>query len=189
MSVESSRIVDVLPDMVWTARADGSIDFVNQRWCEFTNLGVGESLGQGWQAAIHAEDLPELLEQWRWIVASGNPGEMEARLRRFDGEYRRFLFRARPLTNDSGELEKWCGINTDIEDRRQAEEALRAPWWLQSSARENHFRAVDDNITGLAALVTPAGRFELGNRQILDFFGATSEELMHRVITDMRSPR
>ena len=188
MSVESSRVVDTLPDMVWTARADGSIDFVNQRWCEFTNLGIGESLGQGWQAAIHAEDLPELLERWRLIVTSGNPGEMEARLRRFDGEYRRFLFRARPLTNDSGELEKWCGINTDIEDRRQAEEALGAPWWLQSSARENHFRAVGDYITGLAALVTSAGRFELGNRQILDFFGATSEELKHRVITDSVHP-
>jgi PAS domain S-box-containing protein len=188
MSVEASRVVDALPNMVWTALPDGSIDFVNQRWCEFTNLGVGESYGQGWQAAIHPGDLPEVLEHWRWIVASGKPGEMEARLRRFDGEYRRFLFRACPLTNDSGQLVKWCGINTDIEDRRQAEEALRTPWWLRSSAREHHFRAVGDNIAGLVALVTPAGQFELGNRQILEFFGATPEELKRRVITDIVHP-
>jgi PAS domain S-box-containing protein len=188
MNVDASRVVDGLPEMVWTALPDGSIDSVNQRWCEFTNLGFGESCGQGWQAAIHAGDLPELLEHWRLIVASGKPGEMEARLRRFDGEYRRFLFRARPLTNDSGQLVKWCGINIDIEDRRQAEEALGAPWWLRSSAREHHFRAVGDNIAGLAALVTPAGGFELGNRQNLEFFGATPEELKHRVITDNVHP-
>ncbi len=188
MSVEACRVFDSLPDMVWTALADGSIDFVNQRWCEFTRLGVDESVGQGWQAAIHPRDLPELLQRWRSIVASGKPGEMEVRLRRFDGEYRRFLFRARPLINDSGQLVKWCGINTDIEDRRQAEEALRAPWWLRSSAREHHFRAVADNIAGLAALVTPAGQYELGNRQNLEFFGASPEELKARVITENVHP-
>src|SRR5271167_4764568 len=188
MSVEACRVVDSLPDMVWTALADGSIDFVNQRWCEFTHLGVGKSVGQGWQAAIHPADLPEVIERWRLIVASGKPGEMEARLRRFDGEYRRFLFRARPLTNDSGELVQWCGTNTDIEDRRQAEEALSAPWWLRASASEHHFRAVGDNIAGLAVLVTPTGRFELGNRQILEFFRATPEELKRREITDLVHP-
>ena len=76
---------------------------------------------------------------------------------------------------------KWCGMNTDIEDRRQAEEACA--WWLRS-AREHHFRSVVDNIPGLAALVTPAGEFELGNRQVLEYFGATPEELKGRAITD-----
>jgi PAS domain S-box-containing protein len=188
VDVEASRVVDALPGMVWTALPDGSIDFVNQRWCEFTNLGVGESCGRGWQATIHPADLPELLEHWRLIVASGKPGEMEARLRRFDGEYRRFLFHARPLINDSGQLVKWCGISTDIEDRRRAEEAMRAPWWLLSSARDHHFRAIGDKIAAHAALVTPAGRFELGSRQILEFFGATPEELKRRVITDIVHP-
>ena len=188
MSVEASRVVDALPDMVWTALADGNIDFVNQRWCEFTGLGVGESLGQGWQAAIHAGDLPELLEHWRSIVTSGEPGGMEARLRRFDGEYRWFLLRACPLIDDSGQLVKWCGMNTDVEDRRQAGEVLRTPWWLNSSVREHYFGSVGDNIADLAALVTPAGQFELGNRQILEFFGVTPEELKRWAITDILHP-
>jgi len=124
MNPEASRIINALPGMVWTALPDGSVDFVNQRWCEFTNLGTGESHGRGWQRAVHAEDLPEFVERWRSIVASGEPGEMTARLRRFDGEYRWFAFRACPLTDDAGRVVKWCGSNSDIEGYRQAEALL-----------------------------------------------------------------
>ena len=85
MENELGRVVDVLPGLVWTARLDGHIDFLNQRWCEYTGLGVEEAYGEGWQTAIHPEDLPELLERWRSIRASGEPGEMEARPQRFDG--------------------------------------------------------------------------------------------------------
>jgi PAS domain S-box-containing protein len=126
MENELSRIVDALPGLVWTARPDGHIDLLNQRWCEYTGLRVDEASGLGWQTAIHFDDLPGLLERWRSMLASNKPGEMEARLRRFDGAYRWFLFRASPLTDASGQIVKWCGVNTDIEDRRQAEEALRA---------------------------------------------------------------
>ena len=107
MENELSRVVDALPGLVWTARLDGKIDFLNQRWREYTGLSVEEILGadeeygRGWQAAIHPEDLPGLLERWRSILASREPGEMEARLRRFDGEYRWFLFRACPLADPS----------------------------------------------------------------------------------------
>jgi PAS domain S-box-containing protein len=188
MDIELSRVVDALPGLVWTALPDGHIDFVNQRWCEYTNLGLDESCGWGWQKVIHPADLPGLLERWRSVVTSGEPGEMEARLRRSDGEYRWFLLRACPLADASGQPAKWCGINTDIEDRRQAEAALRAPWWTRPAAREEHFRSVNDNIAGLAALVTPAGQFELVNRQTLAFFGATLDELKHWVITDNVHP-
>ena len=90
MENELNQIVDALPGLVWTALPDGRIDFLNQRWCEYTGLGVDEACGAGWQTAIHPEDLPRLLERWRSILASGEPCEMEARLRRFDGEYRWF---------------------------------------------------------------------------------------------------
>ncbi len=188
MNVEASRVVDALPGLVWTALPDGQIDFVNQRWCEFTNLGVGESYGRGWQTAVHPEDLPDLLERWRSIVASAEPGEMEARLQRFDGQYRRFLFRARPLADETGQLVKWCGVNTEIEDPRQAEEAVCAPWWLQSFASEHHFRSIGDHIAGLVALLTPAGRFELVNNQTLGFFGVPLEELKRWAIADIVHP-
>jgi PAS domain S-box-containing protein len=188
MDIELSHIVDALPGLVWTALPDGNLDFVNQRWREYTNLGFDESCGRGWQTVIHPADLPELLERWRLILTSGKPGEMEARLRRSDGEYRWFLFRACPLPDASGQLVKWCGMNTDIEDRRQAEAAMRAPWWTQSLGREDHFRTVADNIAALAALVTPAGQFELVNRQTLAFFGVTLDRLKHWTIADTIHP-
>ena len=97
MENELGSVVDTLPGLVWTALPDGSVDFLNRYWCEYTGLGVDEAHGSGWQTAIHPEDLPELLERWRSILASGEPGRMEARLRRFDGEYRWFDFHIRPL--------------------------------------------------------------------------------------------
>lgn len=124
MKPEANRIVDALPGIVWTALPDGSLDFVNQRWCEFTNLDAGESLGEGWLRAIYPEDLPRFLESWRSIVASGVPGEMRARLRRFDGEYRWFVFKVRPLADEAGHFVKWCGLNSDDEGRGQAEALL-----------------------------------------------------------------
>ncbi len=184
MEIELRRIVDALPGLVWTARLDGHIDFLNQRWCEYTGLTVEEAYGRGWQTAIHPDDLPELLERWRSILASGEPREMEARLRRFDGEYRWFLFRTNPLIDASGQVVKWCGMNTDIEDRRRSEETQRAHWWLSSSAREHHFRSVGDDIPGLATLMTPAGEVEIANRQVLEYFGATLKELKGWAIAD-----
>ena len=148
METELRRVVDALPGLVWTARPDGHIDFLNQRWCEYTGLSVEEADGRGWQTAIHPEDLPELLECWRSILASGEPGEMEARLRRFDGEYRWFLFRACPSAEASGQVVKWCGINIDIGHRRRAEEALRAS--------ERRFRLIVDGLPALVTLRTPA---------------------------------
>jgi PAS domain S-box-containing protein len=188
MENELRRVVDALPGLIWTALPDGRIDFVNQRWCEYSHLGVDEAHGGGWQTAIHPVDLPGLLERWRSILVSGEPGEMEARLRRFDGDYRWFLFRASPIADASGHLVKWCGTGTDIEDRKRAEEILNAPWWLQASAREHHFRSVADNIEALAALVTPAGQVELVNRQALEYFGVTLEELKCRAIADIVHP-
>jgi PAS domain S-box-containing protein len=188
MDIELSRVIDALPDPVWTALPDGQIDFVNQRWCEYTNLGLDESSRRGWQAVVHPEDLPELVERWRSILASGEAGEMETRLRRSDGEYRWFLLRICPIADASGQLVKWCGTNTDIGDWRRAKADLRVPWWMRSPAREDHFRAVADNIAALAALVTPAGQFELVNEQTLAFFGATLDELKHRAIANTVHP-
>ena len=78
---------------------DGQVDFLNQRWCEYTGLNSAEACGERWQTAIHPDDLAGLLDRWRSILASNASGEMEARLRRSDGEYRWFLFRTRPLAD------------------------------------------------------------------------------------------
>jgi len=121
MELELSQLIDALPGLVWTALPDGRADFINQRWCEYTGLSPEQAVGFGWHSAIHAEDLALLLERWRSFLESGRPGEVQALLRRYDGEYRRFLFSAAPLADKSGQVLKWCGINTDIEERLKAE--------------------------------------------------------------------
>ena len=119
-------IVDTIPALAWSTLPDGSAEFLNQRWLDYTGLSAQEAQGWGWTVAIHPEDSTKLVETWRAILASGTPGELEARMRRFDGEYRWFLFRAVPLRDDLGNIVKWYGTNTDIEDRKQAEEIRTA---------------------------------------------------------------
>src|SRR5918997_1039939 len=121
MENELSRIMDALPGFVWSALPDGNVDFLNQRWREYTGLSLEEACGWGWQVAVHPEDLPELLERCQSILASEQPGEAEARLRRHDGEYRWFLFRAHPLRDELGNIVKWYGTNTDIDGWKRAE--------------------------------------------------------------------
>ena len=116
-------VIDTLPALVWSKLPDGSADFLNQRFREYTGLSVEEGLGWGWMDAFHPEDRRE--EEWRAAFAAGEPFEKEARLRRADGAYRCFLLRAAPLRDERGNVVKWYGTTTDIEDRRRAEEALQ----------------------------------------------------------------
>jgi PAS domain S-box-containing protein len=123
MENEFLQVVDALPGLVWTALPNGKVDFLSRRWCEYTGISA-ESILECWQDAIHPGDLPELLERWGANLSSGEPQEMDARLRRFDGEYRWFLIRTRPIVDASGQVVKWCGLNTEIEDRRRMEALL-----------------------------------------------------------------
>jgi signal transduction histidine kinase len=83
-----------------------------------------EGCGWGWQSALHPDDLPGLMETWKGLLESGQPGEDEARVRRRDGEYRWFLFQARPLRDGTGKIVLWCGTNLDIDDRKFADGLL-----------------------------------------------------------------
>jgi len=116
-------VVDTLPAMVWSKLPDGSADFLNQRFREYTGFTLEQGLGRGWMNAFHPEDRAE--EEWRAAFAAGELFEKEARLRRAGGGYRRFLLRAAPLRDERGNVFKWYGTTTDIEDRRRAEEALQ----------------------------------------------------------------
>ncbi|TDU66116.1 PAS domain S-box-containing protein [Prosthecobacter fusiformis] len=116
--------IDTIPGLVWSAQPDGHIDFLNQRWRDYTGMTLAEACGWGWQAAIPPEDLAGLMEYWKGVLASGAPGETEARLRGADGVNRWFLFRAVPLYDEAGKLIKWYGTNTDIQDRKWAEALL-----------------------------------------------------------------
>jgi PAS domain S-box-containing protein len=118
-------IINTIPALAWSARPDGSAEFFNQHYLDYVGLSAEQVENWGWAVAVHPDDLNGLVVSWQSIMASGKQGESEARLRRFDGEYRWFLFRANPLRDESGNIVKWFGINTDIEDRKHAEDKLR----------------------------------------------------------------
>ena len=121
MEIDFGGVLNALPAMVWTSLPDGRIDFINRRLSEYAGLDFGRAHVWEWEAAVEPDDLPKLLQCWRSSLASGEPGDLEARLRRFDGQYRRFVIRYAPIRDDSGRIAKWCGVCTDVEDTRQAE--------------------------------------------------------------------
>lgn len=117
--------IDTIPGLVWSALPDGSAEFLNQRWLEYTGLSLEEGLDWGGKVAVHPEDLARFMDEWKAALADGKPLETEARLRRADGEYRWLLIRAVPLRDETGKIVKWYGASVDIEDRKRAEETLR----------------------------------------------------------------
>jgi PAS domain S-box-containing protein len=122
---ESRRLRDVIetiPAYVWSAQPDGSVDFVNRRWLEFSGFPLKQALGWGWADALHPEDRARMVEGWQAAVASGNALEAEARMRGADGEYRWLLFRSVPQRDRSGKIVKWYGKSMDITEIKRAEE-------------------------------------------------------------------
>src|SRR6202140_2299984 len=173
-------VVDTIPTLAWSAGPDGSADFFNQRWLDYTGLSAKQALGWGWEVAIHPADLPRILETFREALNSVKPYEVEGRFRRFDGEFRWFLFRASPLCDESGKVVKWYGANTDIEDRKRAEDALRS--------HEQNLRLLVDTIPGHIVTTTPTGEIELLNRRVLEYFDKTPEELVNWRSSDAIHP-
>jgi PAS domain S-box-containing protein len=117
-------VIDTIPTLVWRAGPEGIPDFLNQPALDYTGLSLDQA-ETGWPRAFHPDDKKGMLQKWSAIRQSGVRGGLEARLRRFDGEYRWFLFQAEPLRDELGNIVKWYGSSTDIEDRKRTENALR----------------------------------------------------------------
>jgi PAS domain S-box-containing protein len=163
------RVTQIIPGMLWSATPEGEVDYCNRPWLEFAAMTEEQAKGWGWATAIYPDDRNGLIESWHSSLASGIPLDMEARVRRFDGAYRWFLFRANPLRDESGNIIKWYGTNIDIEDRKRGEEALRAS--------ELSWRQIIDNIPGFVHTTSAMGEVEFLNQQLLEYFGKSSEEL------------
>jgi PAS domain S-box-containing protein len=116
--------IDTIPQQIWSGPPDGSLDFCNAQWLSYMGLTQEEAQGQGWRAMLHPDDRERVLTAWAESVAKGTPYEQEERHRRADGQYRWFLSRGVPLKDAEGHITRWYGTNTDIEERRGAEEAL-----------------------------------------------------------------
>ena len=157
------RVIDTIPAFVSCFSPDGSNEFMNQRWHDYTGLSPEQSQSDGWQEPVHPDDLAPLMNKWREARVSGEPGEIETRLRRHDGVFRWFLVRAEPLRDESGKIIKWYATSTDIEDRKQAEEKLRHD--------ERELRRIIDTIPALAWCNLPDGSNEFLNKRWHDYTG------------------
>ena len=118
-------LVDAIPQLVWTARPDGGLDYVNQRSLEFLNCTFAQLTEWGWQDVLHPEDLQLCLKHWRNSLATGEPYEIEFRMRASDGEYRWHLAKALPFRDEDGKILKWFGTTTDIAETKRTEVALQ----------------------------------------------------------------
>jgi PAS domain S-box-containing protein len=118
-------IIDTVPGQLWTESPEGVVDFVNGRWIDYTGMTLEQAIGWGWTNMVHPDDIERVISKWQKLIAEGKPREIESRLRRFDGTYRWFLSRCCPLVDRSGRILGWYGIDTDIHDRKEAEEKLR----------------------------------------------------------------
>jgi PAS domain S-box-containing protein len=162
------HLIDLIPVLAWSCLPDGTADYFNRGWLDYTGFSEHEALNWGWTTAFHPEDISQVVAYWQSLLSSGHPGEIQARLRRFDGEFRWFLFRARPVRDNSGRVIKWYGSNTDVEDRKRAEDALRES--------ERELRQLVDSVPGMIAVANSKGEHEYANRRALDYTGTTVED-------------
>jgi formate hydrogenlyase transcriptional activator len=168
-------MIDTIPALAWCNLPDGSSEFLNKRWHDYTGLSPEESGGSGWQTVIHPQDLPRMMKKWQEVLTSGEAGEVEARLRRHDGSFRWFLLRAEPLRDETGKIVRWYGTSTDIEDRRQAEQKLRQVL-EEIRGSEANLRRTIDTVPALVSSFWPDGSNECMNQRWRDYTGLPPEQ-------------
>jgi PAS domain S-box-containing protein len=158
--VDLGKVVNALPALVWTTESDGRSDFANRYWREYTGQGPADALDHGWQTAIHPDDLTSFLESWKFIQRSGVAEEIDARLRRFDGEYRWFVFRPSMMEDATG---RWCwlGLNAD-----------------EGTSLDGRMRRFLDILPWQAGFLNADYVSVFSNRQALKDFQMTQEQLM-----------
>ena len=173
-------IVDSMPAFAWYAGPEGKIEYLNQRILDYTAEPLEHLVGFGWANVLHSEDVERTKKAWLHSIETGEPCEVDQRVRRFDNIYRWFRTTAQPLRDASGRVIRWYGVATDIEDWKRAEEGLRAS--------EESFRLIVDSIPGLVNTTTAAGEFEFVNQQCLDYCGKTLDELKGWGTSDIVHP-
>jgi PAS domain S-box-containing protein len=130
-------ITNAMPQMVWSTLPDGYHDYYNQRWYEFTGMPEGSTDGDAWNGIFHPEDQERAWGLWQHSLRTGEPYEIQYRLRHRSGEYRWTLGRALPIYSDAGKITRWMGTCTDIHDQKVAEERLK-----EADARKDEFLAM-----------------------------------------------
>jgi formate hydrogenlyase transcriptional activator len=164
------QVIDTIPTMVWCTRPDGNTEFLNKRWHDYTGLSVDESALQGWQPTVHPEDLPRVVAKGQELLASGQPGEVEGRIRRHDGVFRWFHMRVEPLRDETGKIVRWYGVQTDIDELKQIEDKLRE--------EDRELRRITDAIPQTIVVLDPSGVPIYANQAMLDYTGLSAEDVL-----------
>jgi PAS domain S-box-containing protein len=181
------HIINAVPGLVWSADADGAITFLSQQYLDYIGLEAEHALTGAWRDAIHPEDVDSLFAAWANAFAQGHANEHEARLRRADGSYRWMLFRASPSFDDAGRLAEWFGVNIDIEDRKVAQDAVRASEAaLRDSERE--LQQIISSIPGLTWSSDAKGATRFWSQQYLDYAGVQLEDVLDFKFADYIHP-
>jgi len=163
-------ILNTIPAVAWRGEADGSINYFNRRWHEYTGLSPEESHGWGWTAIIHPEDKQRAMDKWLLqVLPSRKAAEIIARLRHFDGQYRWFMVRVEPCVDESGNVTHWYGVETDIEDLKRAQVKLQQD--------EQELRRMTDAIPQAIVVQRPDGTIIHANRVTLEYTGLTLEDV------------
>src|ERR1700757_1962924 len=166
---ELRDVVNTVPAHVWRTSPEGQVDFVNDRWLQFTGLASDEAFGWKWEEVVHPDDRTRVVADWHTALKNGQAMESEARVRRADGEYCWGVIRNVPLRDETGKLVRWYGTAIGIEDRKRAEQALRKS--------EERWRSVFENSAIGVALTDLNGRFLATNHVYQTMVGYTAEEL------------
>jgi len=160
---EARLIVESMPGLGWSADPDGNFRYLNRGVSDYTGWQSGGPMGFGGVSVLHPEEVDRVIAHWRHCLHSGEIYESEHRLRRHDGIYRWFRAVAKPSYDASGRIDGWYGVTLDIDDRKRAEEALKA--------REQELRTTLDNIPGMIAAADARGRHEYANRRLIEYLG------------------
>ena len=190
-------VIDTIPTLVWRAGPEGIPDFLNQQALDYIGISLDQAVA-GWPRAFHPDDKKGMLVKWIAIREAGTRGGLEARLRRFDGEYRWFSFQAEPLRDEAGNIIKWYGSATDIEDRKLTEVALSeseqrfrdyaetASDWLWETGPDHRINRLSDlyDVGIPLSRVIGVARWEIAT----DVESEPEKWLLHRAVLDAHRP-
>lgn len=173
------QFIEFMPQLVWSSTADGSVDYVNQRWRDFTDMPAHKAAGYGWMNAIHPADRLAIRARWQDHLAQETAFQLEFRLRRHDGSYRRCDLRAEPLYDSAGRTHRWIGAVTDVEDRHR----------LYASLQESESRLHEllQHLPELFLLYDAEGRILDANQFACDSLGYPRSELLRQQIGTLLS--
>jgi PAS domain S-box-containing protein len=184
---EFHQLAETVPQIVWVARPDGWNTYFNQRWVDYTGLTLEESHGHGWNKPLHPDDLMRARDAWESAVHAGSGYSLECRLRRADGVYHWWLLRGVPLVDETGQITKWHGTCTDIQDLKTAElDIVEARRTLAES--ESQFRGAFEAAAQGMALVSTEGRFLRVNQALCNMLGYAEAEILQKRIQEITHP-